>query len=228
MAVGNSILLIRCARTWAKGRSTRRLLLRNLAAYGFFALIHLLFFVRTQEARYSHHIFPLLLAGTALGWTELLERTERRVRKLVLLSLFLSLPWFKEVPVQGFNSPEHASATLADGEALARIFPRTTRILSDCYVYIPPFIPAVQDSLGIRNEEIRRFKPDVLVFSRRMTGRWVWPEPGTSFEEGRWQTADKCNAPCRDSINLFSELRREGSPFRHHFTSERLIVLERK
>lgn len=204
----------------------------SLFIYAAFSIAYLLVSVRMREPRYTFHIVPFAMILSVRGLRSLLSGVERRlalppaVALVGLGALFCTHQTYRAVERMVYANRKPVSARVVAGGFLEDRYPAKTKILADYYTYIPAKFTAVEIEWGITQEQIDKFAPDVIIFNRSMSGRWLWKEGGTKFADMKW-AHDKSYGKVPDEKDaFFRSLLADGS-WTVVYDTEDELVLER-
>lgn len=170
-------------------RSPRRRFLVLTVVFVSTSVAYLMVVVHSRPMRYAFHFLPLLIVLGAVGANRLAHAIPHRMgRALVMLgvSLLCGVLAVRTVHINREAFDHYSETRVLLGNWLSTRYPAKTTIASDKYMYIPELFTRVDFVSSPTVKELKRFKPAVVVLTRRMSGRFCWMEPGASFASGRF------------------------------------------
>ncbi|MBD3335522.1 MAG: phospholipid carrier-dependent glycosyltransferase [Candidatus Eisenbacteria bacterium] len=238
IVVGAGLVLLGTA-LWRHAREVNRgdVLCDNaavfaMAAYCAASFLYLLLFVTYREGRFLLPILPfaiaLSFAGISMGFRT--WGATRKVRYAIYAVLLCALlpQNLQAVRREAHLSAKSSHPVIRAAQWMESRYSADTVVLYEKYAYVPERLDRRIPVWGVTPMELDRVDPDVVILTRRMSGRWLWKAPQTSFEELELVEGPLGESPRTERVaRLYRFLFGPRSEFRAVFETEELVILER-
>jgi 4-amino-4-deoxy-L-arabinose transferase-like glycosyltransferase len=159
----------------------------TLILYSTCCLLYLFSMVRMRVPRFLFHVSPIIVVLSTLGYWDIVSRIRPNWIKTKLIPSMLFLLLIPSLMSTLKSSREYSdkanSPLLKQGQFLLQHFDSKARILSNPYAYVPSVFENVEFRYSIAQDDIRRFKPDVIILTQSAHGRWSWKKDKTSLSQ---------------------------------------------
>lgn len=182
----------------------------TLILYVGVGLVYLLLHVNMRRFRYMFHLLPAMIILAAWGFHRLRHSFEgysvalpqpgggwkHYAVAVVTLALWLAAATrLVSLSVAGFD-PGYVTRepSFRTGQQMEFMFPENAPILAEVYSYIPERYRQVIYSWGVDYDQIQAAGAEIIVLTRKVSGRYCWKRPGTSFLDQKFVLGDFDNA----------------------------------
>jgi hypothetical protein len=201
----------------------------GVAVYVSVYLLFLVVQVDLKQARYLLAVLPFIIWLAAIGYTSFLGR--RQVVSVIIIPFCMLYPTIVKTKDTCSLSVEalhkERDERIIIGRWIQGRYSGNTKIVAERYSYIPPDTTNVTYiDRSIDAGVIKQFKPDVLVITRKQSGRFVWKKPKTQFKQRKFKKGDYSKAD--HFYKFFWQIFSRDSNWRVVKEGRDMVVLERK
>lgn len=207
---------------------------RTLFSMGAYVGIVSLYFVLTVNARLPRHIFHLLPFIVILAFTGLSQLIKaifhaKHWQWLCYVGCMLCIFPLMAHTIHSMDwaSQKYYHQYIRATTWIESNFSLDTRILADAYSYQSPRFTNFQRIWGVDEQAIQYYQPDLVIINKKLSGRWSWKIPGTTFAERQFVLGpyvDRAQEIHDFHLKLFSP----SSPYQIIYEDIEIVVLQRK
>lgn len=183
--------------------------------------------VSWDNLRYGYHIMVMLIFLGFFGIHWLTDKIPAQVKGWALLLLTLLLVG----RVQGafdavqFASHKPKSSVVRLAEFVNEKYPSDISIFHETGVYMPPRYKNAYIGWGVTMDDVKN-RPRLIILCAYMSGRWMWKQDGTRFEERKWTRQPDLASRGGETYRVFEHLTDPKSQWKMVYEQDQFVVFE--
>ena len=183
-----------------------------------------------RDPRYAIHIMPFAVILCGYGYSKTLPG-KPMFRDVMALSTALVLSFsavatLTTVSALQASGRRNVEPTLEAGSWLTQNYDPTTVVLSDVYGYVrPDYFEQLRFVWGVNREQLDVTDADVILLTRKMSGRFSWKRDGTVFSAGDFVLGPYDTSAAWQKFHT-EELLAPDSPWVVRFENSAAVILE--
>lgn len=157
-----------------------------LCLYVLVTFLYMYIEVNMRRIRYLFHMLPFVYLFSAIGYMHIIGYFKNKnyafFLSLVILivalhSTVLTIGKTTHMSKKGNHNYIKAYNFIVDR------YPDDQFILADYYSYTGKYFKKYKSVWGVSDAHIKKFKPDIIIMNKLLSGRWYWKYSGTKFND---------------------------------------------
>ncbi|GAK57010.1 4-amino-4-deoxy-L-arabinose transferase and related glycosyltransferase of PMT family [Candidatus Vecturithrix granuli] len=209
-------------------------LYRTLFSMGAYVGIVSLYFALTVNARvprYIFHLLPFIVMLAFTGLSQLVKtvcHTKHRQWGCYLGCMLCIFPLtMHTIHSMDWASQKYYHQYMQATTWIENHFSPDTPILADSYSYQSPYFTKFQKIWGVDEQALQYYQPELVIINNKLSGRWSWKIPGTTFEEQQFALGPYVGR-AQEIHDFHIKLFSPSSPYEIIYEDTEIVVLQRK